>query len=82
MCVDFTDINRAYPKEHYLLPTIDRLVDATLGNVVCLLVDAISGYHLIKMNPKDEEKTSFITDLVVYCYKVMPFDLKNARATY
>ena len=45
-------------------------------------VDAYSGYNQIRIHPNDEEKTSFITDQGTYCHKVMPFGLKNARATY
>ena len=45
-------------------------------------LDAFSGYHQIPMHPPDAEKTSFITPYGLYCYNVMPFDLKNAGATY
>ena len=45
-------------------------------------MDAFSGYNQIMMNPHDLEKTAFITDRGTYCYKVMPFGLKNAGATY
>ena len=45
-------------------------------------MDAFSRYNQIKMAPHDEEKTMFITDKKLYCYKVIPFGLKNARATY
>ena len=45
-------------------------------------MDAYSGYNQIKMHPLDEEKTTFIRENANYCYKVMPFGLKNARATY
>ena len=41
-----------------------------------------SGYNQIKMHPRDECKTSFMTELSCYCYTVMPFGLKNAGATY
>ena len=43
---------------------------------------AYSGYDQIPMHPKDQEKTTFITDMGVYCYTKMSFDLKNAGATY
>ncbi|RDX98073.1 Retrovirus-related Pol polyprotein from transposon 17.6, partial [Mucuna pruriens] len=45
-------------------------------------MDANSGYKQIKMHPQDEAKTSFITDSGTYYYKVMPFELKNAKAPY
>ncbi|KAI5337380.1 hypothetical protein L3X38_016651 [Prunus dulcis] len=45
-------------------------------------MDAYSGYNQIFMHPEDQAHTSFITDRGLYCYKVMPFGLKNAGATY
>ena len=45
-------------------------------------MDAYSGYNQIRMNPRDEEKTLFITDQGTYCYKVMCFGLKNTGVTY
>ena len=45
-------------------------------------MDAFSGYNQILMHKDDQEKTSFITERGTYCYKVMPFGLKNAGATY
>ena len=45
-------------------------------------MDAFSGYNQILMDEDDQKKTSFITNQGLYCYKVMPFGLKNARATY
>ncbi|RVW81098.1 Transposon Ty3-I Gag-Pol polyprotein [Vitis vinifera] len=56
VCVDFRDLNKASPKDDFLLPHIDI--------------------------PKDIEKTSFIIEWGTYYYRVMPFGLKNAEATY
>ena len=82
VCVDFTDLNKACPKDSFPLPHIDRLVEATAGNELLSFMDAFSGYNQIMMNADDREKTAFITDRGTYCYKVMPFGLKNAGATY
>ena len=82
MCVDFTDLNKACPKDSYPLPHIDQLVDSTAGHQLLSFMDAFSGYNQIKMDEADQEKTSFITSQSLFCYKVMPFGLKNAGATY
>jgi ribonuclease HI len=82
MCVDFTDLNKACPKDSFPLPRIDALVDSTSGYGLLSFMDAFSGYNQILMHPQDREKTAFITDRGLYCYKVMPFGLKNAGATY
>ncbi|XP_072088602.1 uncharacterized protein [Arachis hypogaea] len=82
MCVDFTDLNKACPKDSYLLPSIDSLVDNASGYATLSFMDAYSGYNQILMHPSDQCKTAFITVFENYCYKVMPFGLKNAGATY
>ena len=82
MCVDFTDLNKVCPKDSFPLPRIDQLVDATAGHGLLSFMDAYSGYNQIRMHEPDQEKTAFITDRGLYCYKVMPFGLKNAGATY
>ncbi|XP_050217513.1 uncharacterized protein LOC126668351 [Mercurialis annua] len=82
LCIDFTDLNNACPKDSFPLPNIDQLVDATCGFAVYAFLDASQGYHQIPMNKDDEEKTAFTMDLGTYCYKKMPFGLKNVGATY
>ena len=82
MCVDFTDLNKAYPKDSYPLPRIDTLVDSTARHQILSFMYAFSGYNQIKMEVADQEKTSFITSQGLFYYKVMPFGLKNAGATY
>ena len=81
-CVNFTDLNKACSKDSFPLPRIDQLVDATASHQFLSFMDAYSGYNQIPMNPSDEEHTSFIIDRGLYCYKVMPFGLKNAGVTY
>ena len=64
------------------MPKIDQLVDAKVGYERMSFLDAYSGYNQIKMSEKDRIHTAFITERGLYCYKVMPFGLKNAGATY
>uniref|UniRef100_A0A2N9I550 Uncharacterized protein n=1 Tax=Fagus sylvatica TaxID=28930 RepID=A0A2N9I550_FAGSY len=82
VCVDFTNLNQACPNDPFPLPKIDQLVDATAGHDRMSFLDAFQGYHQIALSTEDREKTAFITPLGIYCYKVMPFGLKNAGATY
>ncbi|MCH79825.1 RNA-directed DNA polymerase (Reverse transcriptase) [Trifolium medium] len=82
MCVDFTDLNKACPKDPYPLPNIDRLIDGALGYKMLSFMEAYSRYNQIKMNPLDAPHTSFMTNTCNYHYNVMPFGLKNAGATY
>ena len=79
MCVDFTDLNKACPKDSYLLPQIDLLVDLTVGHQLLSFMDAFSSYNQIKLMESDQERTLFVTSQSLFCYKVMPFGLKNAR---
>nr|XP_016454893.1 PREDICTED: RNA-directed DNA polymerase homolog [Nicotiana tabacum] len=82
MCVDFTDLNKACPKDSFPLPHIDQLIDATAGHELLSFLDSYSGYNQILMEEEDKEKITFITHQRTYCYKVMSFGLKNAGATY
>ena len=82
MCVDFMDLNKTCPKDSFLLPRIDQMVDSIAGHKLLTFMDAFSGCNQIKMAEEDQEKTVFITSQRLYCYKVMPFELKNVGATY
>ena len=82
MCVDFTNLNRACPKDNYPLPRIDTLVDLTTRHELLSFMDAFSSYNQIKMSEDNQERTSFVTSQGLFCYKVMPFGFKNAGATY
>ena len=82
MCVDFTDLNKACPKNSYPIPCIDQLVSSTVGHQLLNFMDAFSGYNQIKMDEAEQEKTSFIISQGLFCYKVMSFGLKSVGATY
>ena len=80
-CIDFTNINRACPKDSFPLPQIDLIVDATSSHELLSFMDVFSGYNHISMDLNDQEKTSFVMGQGTYCYRVMTFGLKNAGAT-
>ena len=82
MCIDFIDLNKACPKDSYPLSWIDQMMDATSEHELLSFMDIFSDYNQILMVPEDEEKIAFITDHGFYCYRVMPFSLKNLRTTY
>ena len=82
VCVDYTDLNKACPKDPFPLPHIDAMVDATAGHEMLTFMDASSGFNQIKMYPPDQESTAFMTERGIYCYTAMPFGLRNAGSTY
>ncbi|GKV22103.1 hypothetical protein SLEP1_g31999 [Rubroshorea leprosula] len=82
MCIDYTNLNQACPKNCYSMPSIDKLVETASGNERLSLLNAYSGYHQVPMALEDEEKTSFYAADEIYSYVMMPFGLKNAGATY
>src|SRR5438128_11161922 len=82
MCVDYTDLNKAWPKDPFGLPRIDQVVDSIAGSELLCFLDAYSGYHQVSLAEFDCVKMSFITPSGAYCYITMPFGLRNAGATY
>ena len=78
-CVDYIDLNEAYPKDSFPLPRIDQIVNAPIGHGMLLFLDAFSGYHQIPMHLPEAEKTAFITPHKLFYYNVMSFGLKNVR---
>jgi hypothetical protein len=82
MCIDFTSLNKACPKENFPLPRIDKIVDSAAGCEVMSLLDRFSGYHQIYMKEEDKASTSFITPFGTYCFIRTPEGLKNAGSTF
>jgi hypothetical protein len=77
MCTEFTNLNKCYPKDDFLLTRIDKVVDYAAGCEIMALLDCFSVYHQIWFWKEDQEKTSFITPFGTYCYLRMPEGLKN-----
>jgi ribonuclease HI len=82
MCIDFTSLNKACPKDNFPLPRIDKIVDSAAGCEIMSLHDCFSGYHQIYMKEEDKAGTSFITPFGMYCFIRMPEGLKNAGSTF
>jgi hypothetical protein len=81
MCIDFTDLNKATPKDNYPLRRMDQVIDSAASAAIMSLLDCFSGYHQCWMAKEDEEKTSFITPFCTFCCMRMPEGLKNAGPT-
>ena len=64
------------------MPKIDQLVYATYGHPRMSFLDAFQGYHQIALTAEDQEKMTFISPDINYHYTMIPFELKNAGATY
>ena len=58
---------------------IDQMVDSASGHACMAFLNAYPGYHQIAMQDPDQEKTTFITPRAIFCYMVMPFELKKNK---
>jgi ribonuclease HI len=82
MCIDYTSLNKACPKDPYPLPRIDQIVDSTYECDLMSFLDAYSSFHQIQMSRQDRKHTAFVTVDGLYCYVVIPYGLKNALPTF
>ena len=80
--MDFRDLNKTCPKDDFPLPNLDMLVDTIANYEMFSFMDGFSGYNQVKMDPKDAEMIASRTPFGNFYYTVMPFGLKNAKATY
>jgi hypothetical protein len=82
MCVDYIDLNKHCPKDPFVLPRIDQVIDSTVGCILLSFLDYYSGYHQIALKEQDQIKTVFITPFGADAYTTISFGLKNTGATY
>ena len=81
-CIDYRKLNDVTRKDAYPLPRIDDTLDALSGSLYFSTLDLYSGYWQVEMDPRDKEKTAFTTRQGLFQWKVMPFGLCNAPATF
>lgn len=80
--MDFKNFNQACPKDEFLLPNMDLLIDSAAENAMYSFMDGFSSYNQIQTEPIDEEMIAFRTPIGNFYYTLMPFRLKNASVTY
>ena len=81
-CVDYRLLNAATVKDSYPLPRIDDTLDALSGSHWFSTLDLKSGYYQVPLADKDKPKTAFSTGRALWHWRVMPFGLSNAPATF
>jgi len=82
LCIDYRKVNDVTEKDSYSLPNIDEIFDSLDGARFFSTLDLYSGYHQILMDPESVEITTFTTKFGNYQFKVMPFGLTGAPATF
>jgi hypothetical protein len=82
MCIDFTGLNKACPKDEFPLPGTDKIVDLAASCKVMSLLDCFSGYHQIYLSEEDKTNAIFITPFGTYYFVRMHKRLKNVESTF
>eukprot|EP00253_Pinus_taeda_P021920 PITA_21920 len=82
ICVDYRELNKATQKDHFPLPFIDQVLDTLAGKKFFSFLDGFSGYNQIQITPEDQDKTTFTCPWGTFAYRVLPFGLCNAPATF
>ena len=81
-CVYFRNISRAYEKDNYLVPSIEKILLSVLGAEMFSLLDGFSGYKQVLVTNSDQLKTSFRTPWGTFSCRRIPFGMINVSATF
>jgi hypothetical protein len=80
--MDFRDLNKACPKDNFLTPFIDQILDECVGSEVFYFMDGFSGYNQIQIKLEDQHKTTFICPWGTFSYRKCLLALKTSRETF
>jgi hypothetical protein len=82
VCMDFRDLKKYFPKENFLTPFIDNILDECAGIEVFTFMDSFSGYNQIQIKPEDQQKMKFICPCGTFPYQKISFSHKNTGETF
>jgi len=82
VCIDYRELNKATLKDHFPFPFIDQVLDTLAGKKYFSFLDGFSGCNQIQVAPEDQDKTKFTCPWGTFSYRVLPFRLCNAPATF
>ena len=82
VCINLKKVNAATIRDSYPLPITEHVLERVAGKKAYSFLDGFSGYNQVSIDPKDQHKTAFATEIGIFAYRVMPFGLTNAPSTF
>jgi len=82
VCVDYRDVNHAFPKDNYPIPLINQIIDECAGCEIFSFMDGFSNYNQINIHLEDQSKIAFIFPLSTFPYRKLPFGLKDVGEAF